>query len=142
MDIVSIIKRYGKTSKEVADALNTSPGYISQLGSGKTAPSIKKLDELAAVIGCHRWEFFLDEMDRQSVATAFGLVEPSAQPAPADTKQPAPDDDYDYVPFATATEQQAGQQQGEQQQESVPGVVVCPHCKGRFVAEITFRATE
>lgn len=141
MDIVSIIKRYGKTSKEVADALNTSPGYISQLGSGKTAPSIKKLDELAAVIGCKRWEFFIDEMDRHSVATAFGLqLEPQAQqPKP---QQPAPADDYDYVPFATATEQQGGQKQAEQQQESVPGVVVCPHCKGRFVAEITFRATE
>ena len=30
----------------------------------------------------------------------------------------------------------------EPKQESMPGVVICPHCKGRFVAEISFKAIE
>jgi transcriptional regulator with XRE-family HTH domain len=129
MDIVSVIKRYGKTSKEVADALNTSPGYISQLGSGKTAPSIKKLDELAAVIGCHRWEFFIDEMDREAVATAFGLAEPSAQPAPADTSQPAAEpapkteaSQADNLPFTNNEPEQ------EAEKREAVAAIICPHC--------------
>ena len=123
MDIVSVIKRYGKTSKEVADALNTSPGYISQLGSGKTAPSIKKLDELAAVIGCHRWEFFIDEMDREAVATAFGLAEPQAKPAPEQ-----PQAEQTAAPDLQETEKAPS--------VVTQGALICPHCGKPFTVEV------
>lgn len=129
MDIVSVIKRYGKTSKDVADALETSPGYISQLGSGKTAPSIKKLDELAAVIGCKRWEFFLDEMEQQEVAAIFGLVKPAEstpqpQPQPAPEQQ-EPEQGADELPFDNGGKQM---EVNNDAATAMVGLVRCPKC--------------
>ena len=132
MDIVSVIKRHGKTSREVADALQTSPGYISQLGSGKTAPSIKKLDELAAAIGCHRWEFFIDEMDHEDVAQIFGLekVERPTDPSPAlpregETRgeEPQQEQKQDLMEFLPLVGKPV-----EKPALTPAAAILCPHC--------------
>ena len=123
--IEEVINEKGLTKKEVAEKMGK---FNQAFNSLLTNPKWETIELVAKALEMSTCEML------------FGIK--PQEPAPQQPQQPAPADDYDYVPFATATEQQAGQQQGEQQQESVPGVVVCPHCKGRFVAEITFRATE
>ena len=129
------------TAEEQQKKLKSTVSYVSQLISGKSDPSMKKLDMLAQVIGCQRWEFFRDEIE----AAGIQLVEAAQQPEgvgertseqsevnekPADDVQK--EQKNDDLPFKDE----------EPKQESMPGVVICPHCKGRFVAEISFKAIE
>lgn len=134
MDIQSAISRHGTTKAELARKMEVAPSYITQLVSGQSSPSMKMLDKLADLIGCKRWEFFIDEMDRSEVARILGLTAQSAQhaaeSASAEQQQ-------------AASEQQAGGQQAEQEelpfdkqpsQEQQPqgttlvGLVRCPQC--------------
>lgn len=48
MDIGGIISSHDKTQLEVAKAIGSKAGYISQLNSGMTCASMKRLDELSA----------------------------------------------------------------------------------------------
>ena len=139
MDIQSAISRHGTTKAELARKMEVAPSYITQLVSGQSSPSMKMLDKLADLIGCKRWEFFLDEiksdphgverfideMDRSEVSRILGLT---AHTAP----QPAAS--------ASAGQQQAAEQQEElpfgQQQPSVPASLICPHCGTPFVVEV------
>lgn len=125
MDIQSAISRHGTTKAELARKMDVAPSYITQLVSGQSSPSMKMLDKLAELIGCKRWEFFIDEMDRDEVARILGLT---AHTAP----QPA-------VESASA-EQSSAEQQEElpfgQQQPSVPASLICPHCGTPFVVEV------
>ena len=121
MDIQSAISRHGTTKAELARKMEVAPSYITQLVSGQSSPSMKMLDKLADLIGCKRWEFFIDEMDRSEVARILGLT---AQPAP----QPAAES-------ASADQQQAELPFG-QQQPSVPASLICPHCGTPFVVEV------
>ena len=140
MDIQSAISRHGTTKAELARKMEVAPSYITQLVSGQSSPSMKMLDKLADLIGCKRWEFFIDEMDRSEVARILGLTaqtapQPAAESASAEQQQ-------------AASEQQAGGQQPEQEelpfgqqqpsQEQQPqgttlvGLVRCPQC-GRAI---------
>lgn len=120
MNIGNIITKYGKTQAEVAAALGSTAGYVSQLISGKTAPSMKQLDRLADVIGCGRWEFFIDEMETAGYDAVKRETEQHNQPA-------------------TSVEQEAGQEPTDQQQEPTAETKAeearvlrftydCPHC--------------
>lgn len=118
MNIGNIITKYGKTQAEVAAALGSTAGYVSQLISGKTAPSMKQLDRLADVIGCHRWEFFIDEMETAGYDAVKRDADQQEQPT-------------------TDSEQEAGHEQAEQQQEPeakaeearvLRFTYDCPHC--------------
>jgi len=118
MNIGNIITKYGKTQAEVAAALGSTAGYVSQLISGKTAPSMKQLDRLADVIGCGRWEFFIDEMETAGYDAVKRDAEQHDQPTPS-------------------VEQEAGHEQAEQQQELeakaeearvLRFTYDCPHC--------------
>lgn len=120
MNIGNIITKYGKTQAEVAAALGSTAGYVSQLISGKTAPSMKQLDRLADVIGCGRWEFFIDEMEAAGYDAVKRKTEQNEQPAPS-------------------VEQEAGQNQRELQSEPMQDAKAeearvlrftydCPHC--------------
>ena len=85
MDIKTIISQHGISQVELAKRMNpdlaadpsqmndeqrqelqkrqkSANSYVSQLISGKSDPSMKKLDLLAQLIGCQRWEFFIDEI--------------------------------------------------------------------------------
>ena len=59
-----MVKRSGMTQDEIAAKMGTSKGYISQLVSGNPEPTLRKLQQLADIIGCKRWEFFKDEMEQ------------------------------------------------------------------------------
>lgn len=118
MNIGNIITKYGKTQAEVAAALGSTAGYVSQLISGKTAPSMKQLDRLADVIGCGRWEFFIDEMETAGYDVVKRDAEQQGQPT-------------------TDSEQEAWHEQAEQQQELeakaeearvLRFTYDCPHC--------------
>jgi len=125
MDIQSAISRHGTTKAELARKMEVAPSYITQLVSGQSSPSMKMLDKLADLIGCKRWEFFIDEMDRTEVARILGLT---AHTAP----QPAAE--------SASAEQPSAEQQEElpfgQQQPSVPASLICPHCGTPFVVEV------
>ena len=125
MDIQSAISRHGTTKAELARKMEVAPSYITQLVSGQSSPSMKMLDKLAELIGCKRWEFFIDEMDRTEVARVLGLTAHTApQPAAESASAPQP-----------SAEQQAELPFG-QQQPSVPASLICPHCGTPFVVEV------
>lgn len=125
MDIQSAISRHGTTKAELARKMEVAPSYITQLVSGQSSPSMKMLDKLAELIGCKRWEFFIDEMDRSEVARILGLTsQPAAQPAAESASAPKP-----------SAEQQEELPIG-QQQPSVPASLICPHCGTPFVVEV------
>ena len=124
MDIQSAISRHGTTKAELARKMEVAPSYITQLVSGQSSPSMKMLDKLADLIGCKRWEFFIDEMDRSEVARILGLTaqpaQPAAESASAEHQQEKPQEE---LPFG-------------QQQPSVPASLICPHCGTPFVVEV------
>lgn len=122
MDIQSAISRHGTTKAELARKMDVAPSYITQLVSGQSSPSMKMLDKLAELIGCKRWEFFIDEMDRSEVARILGLTaQPAQQPAASAPKPSA--EQQEELPFG-------------QQQPSVPASLICPHCGTPFVVEV------
>ena len=74
---------------------------------------------------CYLAEFFADELPAGFTLSSLAQQDAAAaEPAPK-TEATASDE----LPFGS-----------EPKRETVPGVVVCPHCKGHFVAEITFKA--
>ena len=124
MDIQSAISRHGTTKAELARKMEVAPSYITQLVSGQSSPSMKMLDKLADLIGCKRWEFFLDEMDREEVAQILGMTAPAAaQPAAEPRKEEHSDAGASELPF-------------KNDQPSVPASLICPHCGGAFVVEV------
>lgn len=137
MDIQSAISRHGTTKAELARKMEVAPSYITQLVSGQSSPSMKMLDKLADLIGCKRWEFFIDEMDRTEVARILGLTAQSAQPAAesvsaeqqqavsaqTDGQQP----EQEELPF----DKQPSQEQ-QPRGTTLVGLVRCPQC-GRAI---------
>lgn len=125
MNIQSAIDRHGTTKAELARKMKVAPSYITQLVSGQSSPSMKMLDKLAELIGCKRWEFFIDEMDRSEVARILGLTaQPAPQPAAESASAPKPSaEQQEELPFG-------------QQQPSVPASLICPHCGTPFVVEV------
>jgi transcriptional regulator with XRE-family HTH domain len=137
MDIQSAISRHGTTKAELARKMEVAPSYITQLVSGQSSPSMKMLDKLADLIGCKRWEFFIDEMDREEVAQLFGLIVPP-QEEPADEPEQHQEQAEEQQQTAADAQEgaaQEGQQQeqdAEKQEESLQtelvGLVRCPQC--------------
>lgn len=142
MQILAVIKKHGYRLEDVATMLGITKGSLSATING--SPNVKKLIDIALKIGCSPAEFFEDwyenegkeqkrEEGRCKRAEVRGLRE-----------------DGRVKSEELATEQQQEQKQDlmeiaygyQTKEESIPGVVVCPHCKGRFVAEITFKAVE
>ena len=140
MDIKTIISQHGISQVELAKRMNpelnadqsqmneeqrqelqkrqkSANSYVSQLISGKSDPSMKKLDLMASLIGCQRWEFFLDEIR----AAGFDIVK--AQPE---------------QPEQSASEKQSQESTNENPQPSAIGqqAIVCPHCHQALVMNI------
>jgi len=128
MDIKQIVERQGIQKAEIARQMETSPSYISQLVSGQPEPTLRKLQQLADIIGCKRWEFFIDEMDIDDVAKAFGLVRPSE--AAQRTIHLDKIGDIPIAPCRVPPEKPATQAVAMQQ------ALVCPHCGGAMVVEV------
>ena len=121
MDIQSVIIRHGISKAELARKMETSASYITQLVSGQSTPSMKMLDKLASIIGCKRWEFFLDEMDREEVMAKLGIWAPLPQESlPGEQKK------ENELPFGA-------------EETSVPASLICPHCGTAFIVEVKER---
>lgn len=130
MNIQSAIDRHGTTKAELARKMEVAPSYITQLVSGQSSPSMKMLDKLADLIGCKRWEFFIDEMDRSEVARILGLTAQSAQPAAESAsagQQQAVSGEggASGLPFGCGEPSAIGQQ-----------AIVCPHCHQALLVNI------
>ena len=110
--IEEVINQKGLTKKEVAEKMGK---FNQAFNSLLTNPKWETIELVAKALEMSTCEML------------FGIK--PEQPDPADTQQPAPADDFDYVPFATAAEQQ-GQNQAEKQEPALtPDVAfICPHC--------------
>ena len=139
MDIQSAISRHGISKAEIARQLESTNSYVTQLTNGQSSPSMKMLDKLASIIGCKRWEFFIDEMDRQEVAQLLGLIVPQEE-VPAAELAPQVDTAGEQDSAADAEHQEDNHDQEqhptEPQEETVQttlvGLVRCPQC-GRAI---------
>ena len=127
MDIKQIVERQGIQKAEIARQMETSPSYISQLVSGQPEPTLRKLQQLADIIGCKRWEFFIDEMNIDDVARVFGLVRPSE--AAQRTILLPKIGEIPIAPCATPPEKPATQ--------AVQQAIVCPHCGEAMAITVT-----
>lgn len=136
MQILAVIKKHGFRLEDVANALGITKGSLSATING--SPNVKKLIEIALVIGCSPAEFFGDWYENEGKAAqnpSQSAPQPAAESASAEQQQ-------------AASEQQAGGQQSEQEelpfgqqqpsQEQQPqgttlvGLVRCPQC-GRAI---------
>lgn len=94
MQIKETMQRYGYTPTTLAKKMGVFDSTVSRLVTGN--PTVQKLQELAEQIGCHRWEFFLDEIKSdpkwverfidEIKAAGFEVVKKDTDPAPS----PAP----------------------------------------------------
>ena len=120
MDIKGTMRKYGYTMEQLAAKINGSQSSLSQVMSNPS-PTLKMLDRIADGLGCKRWEFFLDEMDRDEVMAKLGISAASAA-------QPSAEQAQAELPF--------GQQQPSQEQQpqgtTLVGLVRCPQC-GRAI---------
>ena len=64
MNIKKVIKAHGFTMKSVADSLGITLAALSQIASGN--PSVKRLQEIADIIGVSLSELVSDESEEQT----------------------------------------------------------------------------
>ena len=115
MQILTVIKRHGYRLEDVANALGITKGSLSATING--SPNVKKLIEIALVIGCSPAEFFDDWYDNEG-------KEQEQRPAP--------------YPSLSGR----GVDSTKQQNKSRPSIqggdgggsilqqaIICPHCK-------------
>ena len=75
------MKRQGWTMDKIAEKMGKTQSNVSQIINSQT-PTLSKLREIAGIIGCEWWEFFLDEIDPvkfQQARERGGM--PSSQPS-------------------------------------------------------------
>lgn len=74
MDIRATLSRYGYTVNSLARKHGVGQSGLNQLVTGN--PTAKKMQDLADMIGCKRWEFFLDEIksDPQGAERLLGEI--------------------------------------------------------------------
>jgi len=135
MNLQNVIDRHGISKAEIARQLDSTNSYVTQLTGGKSIPSMKMLDKLAGIIGCKRWEFFADEMDREEVAQLFGLIvppqeEPADEPEPSATEQPQEKDveEFSYQDGQPSAEPEKTAEPSSPVGTALVGLVRCPQC--------------
>lgn len=133
MDIKSVIQRHGILLQDVSARMKVKHSTLSGMISGNpTISTLRKISEAINAINeerkradrCYISEFFADELP-----IGFMLQSTALQPSQTEQSAPSPADELLF-------------KDKEPKQESMPGVVICPHCKGRFVAEIIFKSAE
>lgn len=134
MQILAVIKKRGFRLEDVANALGITKGSLSATING--SPNVKKLIEIALVIGCSPAEFFGDWYENEGKA-AQKPSQPAQQPAgesssaeqqqadsaQTDGQQP----EQEELPF----DKQPAQEQ-HPQGTTLVGLVRCPQC-GRAI---------
>ena len=142
MQILSVIKRHGYRLEDVANALGITKGSLSATING--SPNVKKLIEIALVIGCSPAEFFDDWYDnegkeQQRPAAQQPLAQPSQQPA----KESAASTKggglyakfYDEYQHYNAEDSLQGTATPPEKAVSKQGLV-CPHCGKAMVISV------
>lgn len=113
MQILQVIKRHGYRLEDVANALGITKGSLSATING--SPNVKKLIEIALVIGCSPAEFFDDWYDNEGKEQQRPTPTPSLGERGVDTP-----------------EQQVVEQPKENEQPSsaltADVAFICPHC--------------
>ena len=136
MQILAVIKKHGFRLEDVANALGITKGSLSATING--SPNVKKLIEIALVIGCSPAEFFGDWYENEGKAAqkpSQSAQQPAAESASAEQQQAASEQqaggqrsEQEELPF--------GQQQPSQEQQpqgtTLVGLVRCPQC-GRAI---------
>lgn len=108
--------------------------YVSQLISGKSDPSMKKLDRLAELIGCQRWEFFKDEIK----ATGMMLVPIPEEPKPSEEEkvsEPSNDNQDQQCGGVAPTE---GAEQGTAAEPAAKAAPEAPNQQAEAVKAVRF----
>lgn len=108
MQILQVIKRHGYRLEDVANALGITKGSLSATING--SPNVKKLIEIALVIGCSPAEFFDDWYENEGKEQAKPVADEPNQPADS----------------APETEQQ--QEQSQSVVLTPAAAILCPHC--------------
>lgn len=128
MDIRSVVNKYGIPMTEIAEKMGVSKSYISQLVSGKPEPTLRKLQELANIIGCNRWEFFADEI----MADGATVVREHLQETVSVKKK------KDILPLANELPFNEGSHDGQkvEEQKVLRFEYDCPHCGGSVKVSI------
>lgn len=134
MQILAVIKKHGFRLEDVANALGITKGSLSATING--SPNVKKLIEIALVIGCSPAEFFGDwyenegkaaqkptQPDQQPAAESASAEQQKAASAQTDGQQP----EQEELPF----DKQPSQEQ-QPQGATLVGLVRCPQC-GRAI---------
>ena len=73
--IQSLRLQYGLTQKELADRAELSKGFISQLESNQTSPSIATLTDILECLGTTPGEFFSDRGEEKIVFSSDDMFE-------------------------------------------------------------------
>lgn len=129
MDIRRTLSRYGYTVNSLAKKCGVGQSGLNQTVTGN--PTAKKLQDLAEMVGCQRWEFFMDEIE----AAGFDLVKRSSeqpeQPSPsqASASQSA---QADELPFGGSDNKGGGAEPTATMQQAI----ICPHCHQALIFNI------
>ena len=75
--IKDLRNKYNLTQEELADRLELSKGYISQLENDLTEPSLSSLEDIVHALGTNLSDFFKD--DKQSDQIVFKKDEKNSQ---------------------------------------------------------------
>ena len=116
MDIKSVLKKYNENTYTIAEKLHIKQPSVMQYINGN--PTVKKLEELARIIGCSPAEFFSD----------WPSAEPAVVQQPAAETSPADELPFDHQP---EPEKQAVQTAAAMQEP-----LICPHCGQAFIVEV------
>ena len=149
MQIKETMQRYGYTTATLAKKMGVFDSTVSRLMNGN--PTIQKLRDLAAAIGCPLWEFFADEMpeSEEFFAEQSGKAERRVK-----SERQRVGDGTSGMKFlavqatrgraATATEATAQLEQpthqpsniSHQPSASLQQAIICPHCHQALVMNI------
>jgi len=127
MQILAVIKKHGFRLEDVANALGITKGSLSATING--SPNVKKLIEIALVIGCSPAEFFGDWYENEGKAAqkpSQPAQQPAAESASAEQQQAVSGEGgASGLPFGCGEPSAIGQQ-----------AIVCPHCHQALVFNI------
>ena len=133
MQVLKVIKQYGKTLEEVAGALGVTKGTFSVSING--TPNVKRLFDIANYLGCSPAEFFADwdtapENEHRKVVEQSEQVETSSEPAPQPQGgEASAGEKHDDLPFGGVTDE--AKPEAPKQAEAAQVLRFqygCPHC--------------
>lgn len=133
MDILSIVNQSSMSKADIARAMDCSNSYVTQLVSGKPEPTLRKLQQLADIIKCKRWEFFKDEITQEDVMLHFSDIINAEVERRLSAMTPKSADSQPSGEANTNTETQTAdvEQPAETPSATTQGIIgmlACPHC--------------